>query len=933
MWNGLWKLTVMVGVVGVGLFAAWQAQKGMNLTGFQRAAGPGNEKAESTAASPEKESALEPASQQQEPLFLSDSGRESTTKAGSRSKKKPKQDFDFFDDTEEEQPTAQKSSVSTKAAESTESAKRNPKRLGVNFREQPESTDESIAEQTAEPERLPEDETIAASSVKKARQPIRQVKAESAEKEADPAKSDGDLDPFADDIAEVTGNQSSKDVKATKSSKDGQASGPAGGQSSSKETDETPEEPAQSKEPEKYENPFGDEQPAKEQQSAEIESAPKTEEIPKSREPSDVAGKAKVYSDSSANNAPPRSKRAQLNSNKKAEPALPLNLDVDPIASSPSVIDATPATPANLEADPQTSARTKKSGTTETPLKKVPANETSAPTEKRVRNELISVPDSEPISTPSNPPETSSFGLENTPPTNRPAPNRNRPAPPAQLSEEPNAGFLTETLPNQRAQQKRNDADKASVTEMLGDGIAGDASQRGVQQPRISIEKVAQQQAVLDQPFVYSIIIRNTGSVDAHNLVIEDRIPKGTELVGTAPQAELAGKRLIWNHQVLKPNEEKKISIKVIPKQEGPVGSVARVYFATEVSAEIVVAAPQLEFTVKAPSEVRIGQHFDLVFSLKNVGTVDANNIIVRDLVPEELKHEAGLDIECPIGKMAPQESREIVLPVTAMKTGTIVNKAMLTADSGVKKNLDSSINIIGEVLVLTRAGHNRLYVERTAAFTNTVRNDGNRRAEKVRISEVVPAGMQFETASDGGKYDANSNAVVWTVGPLAPGADKVLTVNYVPKETGTHSTKITATGNAGSTASIQSTVDVYGKPELQMETLSATGAVTIGDRITSKFQLNNTGTAAASNVQLRIKLPRELKLVSINGARYQQKDNVILFESITELPPRSKASYELVLEPIAEADAQIGLEISADHLTKPGRRVETIQIARDALK
>ena len=469
--------------------------------------------------------------------------------------------------------------------------------------------------------------------------------------------------------------------------------------------------------------------------------------------------------------------------------------------------------------------------------------------------------------------------------------------------------------------------------DMVGDGVAGNASQRGLQQPRLTIEKVAQQQAVIDQPFIYSIIVKNTGTVDAHNVVIEDRIPKGTELLGTAPQAELTGKRLIWNHLVLKPNEEKKISIKVIPKQEGPIGSVARVYFATEVSAEIVVAAPQLDFTVKAPSEVRVGQHFDLVFSLKNVGTVDANNIIVRDMVPDELKHEAGSDIECPIGKMSPQECREIVLPVTAIKTGSLVNKAVLTADSSVRKSLDSAIDVIGEVLVLTRTGQNKLYVEKPAAFTNNIRNEGNRRADRIRIAEVVPAGMQFETASDGGKYDENLRAVVWTVGPLAPGADKSLTVNYVPKETGTHAAKITATGSAGSTAAVQSSVDVIGKPELQMETLSATGAVTVGDRITSKFQINNTGTSAAKNVQLRIKLPRELKLISVKGAKFQQNDNVVLFETIGELPPRTRAAYELVLEPTAEADAQIGLEISAEHLTRPGRRVETIQIARDTLK
>jgi uncharacterized repeat protein (TIGR01451 family) len=828
---------------------------------------------------------------------MADSETTSTSKSSARLKKKAAKNSDFFS-LEDDEPTTEKTVASAKMATNSTSSKRNQKRQGVDFREDAEPTEDNTEPASGAPKRLPDDDSISASSVKKRGQAIRQVKAEASEKNSDDASSNTELDPFADEVSQAIGNQSNKTAPAP---------------SVDEPATET-EDPVAEKQIEKSESPFEDEKPAtKEQKPQKDEPATKLEDDAKINDTSDIPGKAKVYSDKSNDSTPPRSKRARQNATKNS---MPRDLDSNP-----------------FETEPPTSAEATQ--TQDPPEKKVTRDPLSAPKERRAPDESISFPDLDVPSTPAVTPDASSTDLDSNPRSNRPNSNRKQPAPPAQLTDEPNAGFLNETPPKTRnSQQKPSEGDKPATLEMVGDGTVGEASQRGIQQPRVSIEKVAQQQAVLDQPFVYSIIVRNTGSVDAHNLVIEDRIPKGTELVGTAPQAELAGKRLIWNHLVLKPNEEKKISIKVIPKQEGPVGSVARVYFATEVSAEIVVAAPQLEFTVKAPSEVRIGQHFDLVFTLKNIGTVDANNIVVRDLVPEELKHEAGSDIECPIGKMAPQESREIVLPVTAARTGTVVNKAILTADSGVKKNLDSSINVIGEVLVLTRTGHNRVYVERSTAFTNTVRNDGNRLAEKVRISEVVPAGLQFETASDGGRYDANLKAVVWTLGPLAPGADKTLTVNYVPKETGTHSTKITATGNAGSTASIQSTVDVYGKPELQMETLSATGAVTIGDRITSKFQLNNTGTAAANNVQLRIKLPRELKLISVNGAKYQQKDNVILFESIDELPPRSKAAYELVLEPVAEADAQIGLEISAAHLKdKPGRRVETIQIARDPLK
>ncbi|MBC8113928.1 MAG: DUF11 domain-containing protein, partial [Candidatus Saccharimonas sp.] len=237
--------------------------------------------------------------------------------------------------------------------------------------------------------------------------------------------------------------------------------------------------------------------------------------------------------------------------------------------------------------------------------------------------------------------------------------------------------------------------------ELSGDGTVTDATPRGIQQPRITIEKIAPQQCVLGEPLVYSVIVKNVGGSEAHHVVVEDRIPKGTELTGTSPRAEMVDKKLIWRIGTMKPNEEKKISIRVIPRQEGSIGSVARVNFSAEVAAEIMVAAPQLSFKVNAPREVRIGETIDLTFLLKNSGGAAANNVSVRDLIPEGLKHEAASDIECPIGKLGPNEAREIVLQVTAVKPGRVKNRAILTADGGITQELESTIDVIGEHLVL----------------------------------------------------------------------------------------------------------------------------------------------------------------------------------------------------------------------------------------
>ena len=261
--------------------------------------------------------------------------------------------------------------------------------------------------------------------------------------------------------------------------------------------------------------------------------------------------------------------------------------------------------------------------------------------------------------------------------------------------------------------------------DLIGDGTVSSSSPRGVQQPRVTIEKIAPKNGNLGEPLVYSVLIKNVGGTEVQMFVIEDRIPKGTELTGTSPRAELIDRKLVWKIGALRPNEERKISIRVIPRQEGSIGSVARVSFATEVATDIAVVGASIGVHVVNAPQARLGEHVEMTFLLKNTGSAPATNVTVRDIVPDGLKHEAASDIECPIGKLEPGESREIVLTMTAVKPGRVVNRAILSGDSGISQELETPINIVGELLALTRSGNNKIYVDRPSVFKNNVRNDG----------------------------------------------------------------------------------------------------------------------------------------------------------------------------------------------------------------
>ena len=78
MWNGLWKLTVMVGVIGIGLFAAYQAQKGMNLTQASAPSEPADAKSERVLESTDDKPSFDLSTDQDEPVVISKSELEPT---------------------------------------------------------------------------------------------------------------------------------------------------------------------------------------------------------------------------------------------------------------------------------------------------------------------------------------------------------------------------------------------------------------------------------------------------------------------------------------------------------------------------------------------------------------------------------------------------------------------------------------------------------------------------------------------------------------------------------------------------------------------------------------------------------------------------------------------------------------------------------------
>ena len=117
---------------------------------------------------------------------------------------------------------------------------------------------------------------------------------------------------------------------------------------------------------------------------------------------------------------------------------------------------------------------------------------------------------------------------------------------------------------------------------------------------------------------------KNSGQRTAQNVQIRDEIPLGTELVGTAPRANVSGSEIIWDLGTLSPGEERTVEMELLPKEEGELGSVAMVSISAQASAKSRCTRPELALRLTSKPQVHIGDQHVVQIEISNPGSGDA---------------------------------------------------------------------------------------------------------------------------------------------------------------------------------------------------------------------------------------------------------------------------------------------------------------------
>ncbi|MBV9122038.1 MAG: DUF11 domain-containing protein, partial [Planctomycetes bacterium] len=453
----------------------------------------------------------------------------------------------------------------------------------------------------------------------------------------------------------------------------------------------------------------------------------------------------------------------------------------------------------------------------------------------------------------------------------------------------------------------------------------------GPQNPSLVLETIGPATVNHNKPLAYEIVARNTGPVPVLNVRVEDELPVGARLLRADPRPDGISNALTWNLGTLEPRAERHFKVEILPTGEGEMLSCATATFSTSSCLRTRVTQPRLVLTQVGPESVQLGDPVVFHIQVANPGTGPATNVVLHDHLPAGLQHPQGNEIEADIGTLDPGATKNITLQTTAIKAGRQVNEAVATADGGLEAKGQASVLVTQPVLTVHNVGPHRRYLNRQADFDLEVVNTGNAPAANVRLQDLLPLGLDFSSASDGGTYDAGTRKVTWSLGALAPGQKRAVALKTVAHIAGDLVNRALAQGDRTEEASAEASLHTEGMAALMLEVTDLEDPIEVGAETTYEIRVLNQGTAPSTGSQLIATVPAGMIVKSATGpTAYRIQGQQVIFEPLPKLAARADVVFRVRVQGQQPGDLRFKVQLTSDQLRLPVYEEESTRVYSD---
>ena len=356
----------------------------------------------------------------------------------------------------------------------------------------------------------------------------------------------------------------------------------------------------------------------------------------------------------------------------------------------------------------------------------------------------------------------------------------------------------------------------------------------------------------------YTIVVSNDGAADAKNVVVKDILAPGFKFI----EANYGGvydeltRTVTWIVDV-NAKDHVDLTIKVTVEDYGVLTNNVTVGNKTSsVNITVPEIIPNKTADIENPN---FGDEVTYTVNVTNAGKVNANNVVVHDVLGE------GLELISADGGVYDPITRTITWTVNLnsgeTKSFKVVAKVIgygNVTNSLVVGNKTSAVDVdVPEIIPSKDADNKYPNFGDSIDYTITVNNIGKADAKHVVVVDRLDKGLKYVSSSHNGVYDEASHTVTWVV-DIAAGSSLDLTVTASAEEYGVL-TNIVSVGDKSAS------VDVN-VPEIIPNKTADIENPNFGDNVTYTVTVTNDGNADAKAVVVRDVLGKDLKFVSATG-------------------------------------------------------------------
>ena len=362
----------------------------------------------------------------------------------------------------------------------------------------------------------------------------------------------------------------------------------------------------------------------------------------------------------------------------------------------------------------------------------------------------------------------------------------------------------------------------------------------------------------------YTVKVTNDGIGDAKDVVVRDILGEGLTFVDATGNYSFdeATRTVTWIVDLAK-GESKVFS--VIATVVG-YGNVTNSLVVGNKTTGVNVTVPEINPDKTVDNEIpNFGDNVTYTVTVTNDGIGDANNVVITDVLDKGLKflnatgnftYDEKTGIITWIVDLAKGETKTFNVNVTVLGYGVLPNTVAVGNKTAVR-------NItVPEIITVKEVNSSDIHIGDEITYTITVSNSGKINATNVVIRDILPEGLKFINASNGGVYDPVTGIITWILN-ITANSTVDLTADVCVNKSG----NITNTVNVGNKTS-NCTIESGDIVDLEIHIVADKSEIYVGDNIVYTVTVINNGPSDAINTIANILIPNALSILSYNATK-----------------------------------------------------------------